>query len=70
MGSKRLFAIGVAALVALGVLQQRKRRRRHGADAPGRVPSVAESVLPVARDPEEVVEDLVPVMDERLAARR
>ncbi|KRT62306.1 MAG: hypothetical protein XU10_C0032G0022 [Chloroflexi bacterium CSP1-4] len=70
MGSKRLFAIGVAALVALGVLQQRKSRRRHGADAPGRVPSVAESVLPEARDPEEVVEDLVPVMDERVAARR
>ena len=70
MGSKRLFAIGVAALVALGVLQQRKNRRRHGADAPGRVPSVAESVLPVARDAAEVVEDLVPVMDERAAARR
>ena len=70
MGSKRLLAIGVTALVALGLLGRRRNRRRHGADAPGRVPSVAESVLPVARDAAEVVEDLVPVMDERVAARR
>ena len=70
MGSKRLLAIGVTALVALGLLGRRRNRRRHGADAPGRVPSVAESVLPEARDPEEVVEDLVPVMAKGAAARR
>ncbi len=58
----RLLAIGAAALVALGVIDGRKRQRsrRKGADSPGRRVSVAESVLPTARDPAEVIEDLVP----------
>jgi hypothetical protein len=58
----RLLAVGAAALVALGILGTRKqhRSRRKGADAPGRRVSVAESVLPSARDPAEVIEDLVP----------
>jgi hypothetical protein len=54
--------VGAAALVALGLVSARKqqRTRRKGADSPGRRVSVAESVLPVARDPAEVIEDLVP----------
>jgi hypothetical protein len=58
----RLLAVGAAALVALGLVGARKqqRSRRKGADTPGRRVSVAESVLPVARDPAEVIEDLVP----------
>jgi len=58
----RLLAVGAAALGALGILGSRKqqRSRRKGADAPGRRVSVAESVLPPARDPAEVIEDLVP----------
>ena len=58
----RLLTVGAAALVALGLVSARKqqRTRRKGADSPGRRVSVAESVLPVARDPAEVIEDLVP----------
>lgn len=58
----RLLAVSAAALVALGLVGARKQQRsgRKGADAPGRRVSVAESVLPVARDPAEVIEDLVP----------
>lgn len=77
MGKGRLLAVLAGVLVALGVAlgvvqarKGRKGRRRGGADAPGRVPTVRESVLPAARDPEEVVNDLVPVMDERVVAAR
>jgi hypothetical protein len=58
----RLLALAAAALIALGLLGTRKqeRSRRKGADSPGRRVSVHESVLPVARDPAEVIDDLVP----------
>jgi hypothetical protein len=61
----RLLAVGATALVALGIFGTRKRHRsrRKGADAPGRRVSVAESVLPSARDPADVIEDLVPSSD-------
>ncbi|MGZ3642168.1 MAG: hypothetical protein ACXVAI_07890, partial [Candidatus Limnocylindrales bacterium] len=59
-------AIGLA--VAVGVL--RARRRRHGADRPGREVSVAESVVSVARDPAEVLEDLTPPHPRRPRRRR
>ncbi len=57
---RQLLGLALGAAVAVGLLQARRRRRADGADRPGRAVTASESVIAPARDPEQVVEELVP----------